>query len=193
MQRAAATAITQTRILQVLEAYAPLIVGTLPIDVHLPGSDLDIVCCAKSPGKFKALLRQRFGAWPRFAVRTTTLQQHPAVVCRFTCGSTLFEIVGMPVETSRQRAYIHLMVEADLLRLAGRRARVAIRRLKRQGLKTEPAIALCFGLGGKPYQAVEKLWRGNDQPLAFDGQRVTLVTTARLARPLPSLKSKRTA
>lgn len=188
IQKEAARCIDRIRVLQVLKPYAPLIVGTLPIDVHLPGSDVDIVCHVEAPRKFTALLKQAFGGLPSFAVRRETLQGHSAVVCAFGYRRTAFEIVGMPVETASQQAYVHLMVEADLLQIAGRsRACAAIRRLKRGGLKTEPAFAEHFKLAGEPYRAVARLWRGIDKPL--DLQRVTLVTTARLALPAPSLKS----
>lgn len=167
MQRAAARSVKQTRILKLLEPYTPLIVGTLPIDVHLPGSDLDIICQVKARATFAALLVRQFGKRPHFALRRTTLQKRPAIVCRFGHRDTLFEIVGMPIKTPSQRAYVHLMVEADLLNVGGRAARAAIRRLKHRGLKTEPAFAEYFGLGGKPYHAIAKLWRGIDRPLAI--------------------------
>jgi hypothetical protein len=140
-----------------------LIVGTLPIDVHLRESDVGIICHVKAFRTFATLLERRLGNLPLFALRTTTLQRRPAVVCSFTHQDTPFEIVGMPVA-----------------------ARAAIRRLRREGLKTEPAFARHFGLAGNPYQAVAGLWRGFDRPLNL--HRVTRVTTARLAR-LPSLKS----
>jgi len=157
VQRAAATSIARTGILRVLKPYAPLIVGTLPIDVHLPDSDVDVICHVKAPKAFMALLVQRFGDQPSFTLGRTTLQRKPAVVCSFRHRRTLFEIVGMPVATHTQRAYVHLMVEAALLQETG--AHAAIRRLKRQGLKTEPAFARHFKLAGDPYQAVARLWR----------------------------------
>ena len=153
--------------------------------MHLPDSDLDVICHVRAPKAFMALLVQRFGDLPSFALGRTTLQRKPAVVCSFRHQRTLFEIVGMPVAPHRHRAYVHLMVEADLLQETG--AHAAIRRLRRQGLKTEPAFARHFKLGGDPYQAVAKLWRR--KPVSG----VTLVTTARLALPVPSLKSKRMA
>lgn len=144
----------------------------MPIDVHLLGSDLDIVCCVRSPDRFSSLLIERFYRRPFFELHRTKLQKRPAVVCRFRHHDTLFEIVGMPAATSAQQAYIHLIVEADLLRIGGRPARAAICRLKYRGFATEPAFALYFGLAGEPYQAVAKLWRGIDRPLDLDAEHL---------------------
>jgi hypothetical protein len=157
VQRAAARSIARTGVLKLLKPYAPLIVGTLPLDVHLPESDVDVICHVRAPKTFMSLLVQRFGDLPQFTLGRTTLQRKPAVVCGFRHRHTQFEIVGMPVPTHTQRAYVHLMAEADLLGASG--AHAAIRRLKRRGLKTEPAFARHFRLGGDPYQAVAKLWR----------------------------------
>ena len=39
----------------------------MPIDVHLLGSDLDIVCCVRSPDRFSSLLIERFYRRPSTA------------------------------------------------------------------------------------------------------------------------------
>ena len=85
-------------------------------------------------------------------------QRAAAVVCASMSVRTPVEIVGMPIDSAQQRAYVHLMAEAKLLEQGGAqgsaKARAAVRRLKRQSLKTEPAFAQYFGLKGAPYVAV---------------------------------------
>jgi hypothetical protein len=158
-QRAAAKAVRRLKLLERLRRFRPLIVGTLPIDVHIPGSDLDVVCTIESSHRFIRLLGNEFGGQPGFSLGRIELQGHDSVACSFMSGSTPIEIVGMPVKSSQQRAYVHLMAEGELLEKGGAKARAAIRRLKRQGLKTEPAFARHFGLRGDPYEAVARLWR----------------------------------
>ena len=56
-----------------------------------------------------------------------------------------------------QYAYRHMIVEARLLKIGGPAARPAIRRLKREGRKTEPAFAHYFDLEGDPYETLLEL------------------------------------
>jgi hypothetical protein len=157
-QRAAVQAVRRLKLLERLRRFRPLIVGTLPIGVHVAGSDLDVVCTIESSHRFIRLLGNEFGNQPAFALSRTKLLGQDSVVCSFISGTTPVEIVGMPVDSSKQRAYVHLMAEADLLEKGGAQARLAIRKLRRQGLKTEPAFAKHFGLKGDPYIAVARLW-----------------------------------
>ena len=50
-----------------------------------------------------------------------------------------------------------MIAEARLLSLAGESAKQAIRALKKQGIKTEPAFARYFGLLGDPYETLYAL------------------------------------
>ena len=68
------------------------------------------------------------------------------------------------VPVAGQFACLHLLVEDRLLRLASEAAREAIRQLKRDGLKTEPAFAHYFGLAGDPYEELARLaWAKEDE------------------------------
>ncbi|MFQ5796001.1 MAG: DUF4269 domain-containing protein, partial [Candidatus Bipolaricaulia bacterium] len=64
-----------------------------------------------------------------------------------------------------QNAYRHMAVEARLLAIGGEQARQEIRRLKRTGLKTEPAFACYFNLEGDPYQVLLQLATLSDDEL----------------------------
>ena len=53
-----------------------------------------------------------------------------------------------------------------MLRFGGQQLREEIRALKRQGVKTEPAVAQLLGLPGDPYQAVLDLASLSDPEVA---------------------------
>jgi hypothetical protein len=61
------------------------------------------------------------------------------------------------VPTARQNGFRHLLVEAAVLAAGGEQWRRAVRRLKQQGLKTEPAFANLLRLSGDPYVALLEL------------------------------------
>lgn len=75
------------------------------------------------------------------------------------------EIFGQPLPVTEQNAYLHLLVEARLLSIGGERAKREIRRLKRAGLKTEPAFTRYFRFEGKPYQTLLQLSMLKDSEL----------------------------
>jgi hypothetical protein len=58
-----------------------------------------------------------------------------------------------------------MVVEARLLVIGGEEARREIRRLKRCGLKTEPAFARYFQLAGDPFEVLLELSRLSEEEL----------------------------
>jgi hypothetical protein len=45
-QRAAYAALAALQVFSLLQDFDPVLVGTIPLNIDIPGSDLDIVCCA---------------------------------------------------------------------------------------------------------------------------------------------------
>lgn len=140
----------------VLHAYGPVITGTIPLNVDVEGSDLD-VCCEVAPeaqAAFEALVRQHYGHLPTFQVKRFSSQGHAAIVCGFSYGELPIELFGQALPATQQYAYRHLVVEAAVLETGGEPWRAAVRHLKQQGLKTEPAFAQLLHLPGDPYEAL---------------------------------------
>ena len=50
-----------------------------------------------------------------------------------------------------------MIIEKKLLDLSGKEIKDEIRKLKREGMKTEPAFAKYFGLKGDPFEEMLKL------------------------------------
>jgi hypothetical protein len=99
----------------------------------------------------------------RFTIRESS--REGATVVTFLFGGLEFEIYALSIPVEQQRAYLHLCQTARVLRLGGPAWNRAIRSLKQQGIKTEPAVALCLGLAGDPFEQVEALEKLSDADL----------------------------
>lgn len=159
-QQAAFAVLQDAHLFELLASFCPVLAGTIPLDVDLPGSDLDILCEVREFAPFATRIRGAFGHLPDFYQNTKALNGVASHITRFTWTLTPngvsfpIEIVGQAVPTGEQRAFRHLVAEARLLAWDGEAARNTIRALKRAGMKTEPAFAHYFGLGGEPFAAV---------------------------------------
>ncbi|RZL16419.1 MAG: DUF4269 domain-containing protein [Hymenobacter sp.] len=143
-----------------LAAYEPVLTGTVPLDIDVPGSDLDIICAvplAAQPA-FAQLLRAHYGHLPGFSLRRGLVGGLESVVSNFYCEGLPIEVFGQGLPTRQQNAYRHLLVEHAVLQTGGEAWRLAVRALKQQGLKTEPAFARLLRLPNhSPYQALLQL------------------------------------
>ena len=80
-----------------------------------------------------------------------------SIVCNFRHPDFELEIFGQPRPVRQQNAYRHLVIEAQVLAAGGAVWQQAVRQLKAQGIKTEPAFAQLLGLAGNPYEALLRL------------------------------------
>jgi hypothetical protein len=155
-QRQAFATLQALGVATVLCGFDPVLAGTVPLDVDLPASDLDIICevpPARQP-EFARQLRAHYGQLPGFWLGLAQMAEPPATVARFEYAGTLIEVFGQALPTRQQNAYRHLAVEHAVLTLGGEPWRQAVRALKQQGLKTEPAFATLLRLPGDPYAAL---------------------------------------
>jgi hypothetical protein len=156
-QQAAYHALEALRVFALLSAFDPVLAGTIPLDVDIPGSDLDIVCYATDVEVFARHLHDTFGHCTAFVLQRTVIDGLPTVIGQFSSQGFPVEIFGQPRPVTEQHAVRHMVVEERLLRHGGAEVRRQIRRLKGQGLKTEPAFAVVFRLPGDPYQTLLQL------------------------------------
>lgn len=158
-QRDAYRVLIELDLFSVLADYDPILVGTIPLGIDVPGSDLDLICYvpeAEFP-RFRHILTAMYGDYEGFTLEEKEIGGLPTMVCRFTYRRFPIEIFGQPRPTQEQNAYRHLVAEAQLLRFAGESARDTIVQMKAQGMKTEPAFGEFFHLPGDPYQALLEL------------------------------------
>lgn len=158
-QRRAYAVLQDLGILATLGAFDPVVAGTIPLDIDLVGSDIDIICEVLPAARqsFEQLLRAHYGHLPDFRLGHVISGQQPALVSSFHYAQTEIEVFGQALPTAQQYAFRHLVVEHAILCAGGPTWHVAVRRLKEQGLKTEPAFAALLGLSGNPYEALLKL------------------------------------
>jgi hypothetical protein len=150
-QQRAHAALRALRIFEILRAYDPVLVGTLPIGVDIETSDLDIICAAGDLIAFERAVAVAFASCEGFRVERKTVDDVPRLVADFFYAGFPIQVFGQPRPVEDQNGYRHMVIEARLLEIGGEVARDEIRRLKWAGFKTEPAFARYFKLAGDPY------------------------------------------
>lgn len=153
-QRLAHEALTSLGILGELSQYSAILCGTIPIDLDIPDSDLDIICHAADLDAFEADVRRLYEAMASFRSRRVIRNGLPSAVVSFRYTDFEIELFAQDRPVTAQNAYRHMVVEARLLEIGGPAARDKIRELKLTGLKTEPAFAAYFSLPGDPYETL---------------------------------------
>ncbi len=161
-------ALQESAILEILSAYSPTVVSTLWVGLDIPGSDIDIICQYKEPNRFSADVIDCCQQLPEFTIQ----KNESTVVARCQLQAFPLEIFGSPKPIKEQSAYLHFQVMQRLVALASEEFRMQVRCLKREGVKTEPAIAKLMQLSGDPYQAVASLRHLSDDDLS---QRLRLL------------------
>ncbi|MBF6614232.1 MAG: DUF4269 domain-containing protein [Chloroflexi bacterium] len=150
-------ALLNLALFSVLRDYSPALVGAIPLDIDVEESGLGIICEAQDLEAFARRVADAYKKRRDFNIHPETISGMPSVVARFTSGGFNIEITGQPKPVTEQSAYRLMLVEARLLEIGGSRARNAIRELKRDGLKTEPAFAQYFDLEGDPCASLLQL------------------------------------
>ncbi len=154
VQQQAYHALTESSIFHLLSKYHPVLVGTLPLDIFVEGSDLDIICTVSDFARFEIDLHNNFSKHPGFSINHKTLSGEQSIICSFSIEGFMVEIVGQATHITEQVAYKHMIVEHKILAKQGGSFKEEIIRLKKSGIKTEPAFAKLLGLEGDPYQAL---------------------------------------
>lgn len=154
------------QLMATLAKYEPLLVGTIPINIDIQTSDLDIICYWQSKEEFKAFVITHFATCSGF--KTWENYELNAVVANFMIEDFEIEIFGQNTPTKEQFAYKHLVIENEILQVVGEDFRQNIITLKKQGFKTEPAFAHLLKLEGNPYEAlltfrIDSLRKKNDR------------------------------
>jgi hypothetical protein len=153
-QRRAYEVLTQYQIIDKLIDYTPILAGTIPINIDIKSSDLDIICCFASENEFEDHVQLQFSSFSELTIKHTTVNGQETIVANFMADGWEIEIFGQRVPVKQQAAYRHMLIEHHLLEYYGGEFRLNIISLKEQGYKTEPAFAKALNLKGDPYQAL---------------------------------------
>jgi len=156
-QKKAYEILTKYCILEKMKDYSPILAGTVPIEIDIKGSDLDII--------FEVDLKyeQDFLDDLLFCqlISNDVEAQYP-IVNGEKCITLNFMLEGFPIEifgqnkpTTQQNAYLHMVAEYKILQEKGEKFKQKIIELKKQGIKTEPAFGMLLGLEN-PYEDLLK-------------------------------------
>lgn len=156
-QQRAYTDLRDLKIMEVLRAYGPVLAGTVPIGIDVPGSDLDIICHVTNFDEFARIVQAHYEARPGFLLHQRVMRKEPYILAQFQGSHFEIEIFGQDRSVVQQNAYRHMLVEYRLLQTYGNDFRNRIVALKQSGIKTEPAFAQELGLEGDPYEALLEL------------------------------------
>ncbi|KQB40365.1 DUF4269 domain-containing protein [Flavobacterium aquidurense] len=143
--------LTQNKILFNLSQFDPIFVGTIPINIDIENSDLDIICYWKNKTYFIEKLNSLFGKENEFTIRETLIDDKESIIVNFKINGFEIEIFGQNIPTKDQNGYKHMLIEYEILQSKGDFFRLEIIKLKQNGYKTEPAFAFLLGLKGNPY------------------------------------------
>ncbi len=148
---------TLGNLLELLRSFHPVIAGTYPLGIQVDGSDIDILCEVPDLGTFETFLAEH-PEWFESARRSPVEHVEPAACAvELEIEDLKVEVFAQPLPIHRQIGFRHMVVEGRLLAEGGPPLAEAIRKLKSQGHKTEPAFAKVLGLEGDPYKAVLEL------------------------------------
>ncbi|WP_345742085.1 DUF4269 domain-containing protein [Cellulophaga baltica] len=156
-QKLAFSEIKKHKVLEKLKKYNPILTGTIPIEIDVPESDLDIICECQNHSEFKAYLLDQFSQKKDFKVYSILQNDIESTIAEFKTENFLFEIFGQNIPTERQDAYRHMIIERNILKEKGFEFKQKVKDLKSSGIKTEPAFAKLLGLEGDPYIELLKL------------------------------------
>lgn len=157
-QKMAYSDLMELKIFEKLKKFNPLLTGTIPIEIDLPESDLDIICQCENHNEFTVLLSNFFSDYDDFEIKTYFRDEVETTVARFRTENFLIEIFGQNISTEEQNAYMHMIAEYNILRKNNFEFRNKIIQLKSEGFKTEPAFAKLLGLDGDPYKELLKFF-----------------------------------
>jgi hypothetical protein len=157
IQQEAFKILSQIELFEILNNYNPVLAGTIPININIESSDLDIICECKNLKELKLHLILHFGHFDQFKITTKEIRGKLSLICKFEMEHFKFEIFAQDCPVKEQNAYKHMLIEYEILKTKGTTFRNQIIDLKRQGLKTEPAFAILLNLEGDPYDEVLKM------------------------------------
>lgn len=150
-QKSAYQNLTKYRILEKLADFNPILAGTIPINIDIPESDLDIIYHWTNKIEFINLLKKFFSKELNFSLKEVKILNEETVITNFRIDNFEIEIFGQNIPCKFQNAFKHMLIEYQILQEKGEEFRQKVIELKMQGIKTEPAFAKLLNLIGDPY------------------------------------------
>ena len=153
-QKRAYEVLTKYEVFEKLSSYSPILAGTIPIEIDVEGSDLDIICEVNDKIKFKEFLNQNFSEF-NLKTELISINNQEYFICNFDLEEFPIEVFAQNKPTTQQNAYLHMIAEYRILQEKGDEFKQRIIDLKKQGIKTEPAFGQLLNLEN-PYEDLLK-------------------------------------
>jgi hypothetical protein len=154
LQKEAHKVLTENNVMENLTNFQPILVGTIPIDIAIKDSDLDIVCSFEDKEVFKEEIQGNFSNYPQFSMMEKIFQDELTVIVRFMMDNFPIEIFAQSIPSNQQIAFQHKLIEHEILNARGKDFKKEIIKLNESGMKTEAAFAQLLNLKGDPFQAL---------------------------------------
>jgi len=154
VQQKAFRELTDLKIFEIMAPFDPVLTGTIPIEIDIPGSDLDIICCCDDHEAFQAILNRHFAHLSKFSITSDGQYGELATIASFQGNYFPIEIFAQAIPVLQQNAYRHMEKEYQILQEKGPSFKQQIIDLKILGYKTEPAFVKLLGLEGDPYEVL---------------------------------------
>ncbi len=164
-QKSAYKVLKELDIFNVLRKFDPILVGTIPINIDIENSDLDIVCEVYDFEEFQKIVENKYSMFSKFHIRNNSTDNETILTVNFYVEDIEIEIYAQSLNSCKQNGYRHMVVEDRILRLGGERTKEEVVILKKNGLKTEPAFAKHLGLDGNPYDELLRLEECSDKKI----------------------------
>lgn len=158
------SAIEQLDMLNRLAEFKPVVIGTPPLGIDTPSSDIDLACTSEELERFERVATAEFGTLEDFQCHRMRWQELDSIIIEFQAFQWPFEVFCQPIPTDKQWGVRHFQVEKRVLKLAPH-LKPLIVALKNSGMQTEPAFAKVLRLTGDPYLAVLELEKLGDESL----------------------------
>lgn len=143
-----------------LKDYSPILAGTVPIEIDIESSDLDIICEVDPQFRDNFLntvkISRLIPADTDFTIENLVIKGKECIVLNFTLEEFPIEIFGQNQPVTEQNAYRHMIAEYKIMQEKGEEFKQKIIELKKKGIKTEPAFGMLMNLEN-PYEDLLKL------------------------------------
>ncbi|MGY4314884.1 hypothetical protein ACVWW1_004211 [Bradyrhizobium sp. JR3.5] len=177
-----ASAVTSSAVMELLKPFDPRIVGTLPLGLAVPGSDIDIVCHAPDPNAFADIVWTHCQSADDFVLYRWAKGTCPAIA-RFVWDGWPFELFGDQRPVNQQQGWIHFEAERRLLALDNGRLRRAVGKLRADGLKDRACVRRLARDTGRSLSRVARTRCRSGRRVARPARGVRLRLIARFIHP----------
>ncbi|WP_370458054.1 DUF4269 domain-containing protein [Thalassobacillus sp. CUG 92003] len=147
--------IQRLNIMNDLAEHSPVLCGTIPLGIYTEHSDLDIILEVHDFPAFTNKVRHLYQHLQQFNLKEKWIRNERVIKVNFTVEGWMVELFGQNKAVSHQYAFLHMIVEEELLTRYPH-IKETIIHLKQQGHTTEAAFCEVLGLRGDPYEALLK-------------------------------------